>query len=127
LINKYKNKNIEIYYDGGCPFCTYFVVLSKLKKEYSVSIRNLRDLPDKVKQFKKKSYDVNEGMLVIFDDNIYFGHEAVYLITKLSDKKYYSSKIFNTFFSNKHSTKIIYPILKFFRNVTLKLLNRKKI
>jgi len=79
-------KKIEIYYDGDCPFCTQFVLLSKLKKEYEVSINNLRNVPDKVKEFKEKLYDVNEGMVVIFDNEVYFGHKAVYLMTKLSDK-----------------------------------------
>jgi len=120
-------KKIEIYYDGDCPFCTQFVVLSKLKKEYEVSLYNLRNVPDKVNEFKEKSYDVNEGMIVIFDNEIYFGHKAVYLITNLSDKKFFLSKIYKTFFFNLTVTKYFYPILRFFRNITLKILGRKKI
>ena len=120
-------KRIEIYYDGDCPFCTKFVVLSKLKKEYEVSINNLRDFPDKVKEFNKKSIDVNEGMIVILENEIYFGHQAVHLITILSDKKYFLSKIYKIFFSNLTFTKFLYPIMRLFRNITLKILGRKKI
>ncbi len=120
-------KKIEIYYDGDCPFCTQFVLLSKLKKEYEVSINNLRNNPDKVKEFKEKLYDVNEGMVVIFDNEVYFGHEAVHLMTKLSDKNYFLSKIYNIFFSNLAFTKFLYPIMRFFRNITLRILGRKKI
>ena len=120
-------KNVEIYYDGDCPFCTYFVILSKLKKKYKVSIKNLRIFPDKVKEFKKKSYDVNEGMVVIFENKIYHGHEAVYIITKLSDKRYFSSILYKILFPNMLITNIFYPFLRLFRNITLKILRRKKI
>jgi len=120
-------KNILIYYDGGCPFCTYFVLFSKLRKKYNILTRNLRDFPDKVNEFKKNSYDVNDGMIAIFDGKVYFGHEALNLIAKLSDKRFISSIIYKTLFSNIYISKFMYPILKFFRKVTLKLLNRKKI
>ena len=120
-------KSVEIYYDGGCPFCTYFVIFSKLNKQYEVSMKNLRDFPDKVEEFKKDLYDVNDGMIVIFDNKIYHGHHAIYIITKLSDKKYFSSILYRVFFSNIFITRILYPILRFFRNITLKLLKRKKI
>ena len=36
-------KKIKIFYDGGCVFCNNYIQLVKLKKDFDVSLVNLRD------------------------------------------------------------------------------------
>ena len=66
--------NIDIYYDGMCPFCHNFVKLTRLKSAYKVNLFNLREYPQKSLEFSKQGYDVDEGMIVTLNDKIYFGH-----------------------------------------------------
>jgi len=118
---------LTIYYDGECPFCRNFVRLSKLKEEYDVYLYNLREEPGKVQSFLTKGYNVNEGMIVVIEDKIYHGHEAVYMISALSNKITWVGNIYYFLFSNKNITKFLYPILVAGRNLTLFLLRRTKI
>ena len=118
---------LDIYYDGGCPFCKSFVTLSRLKTMYDVKLHNLRNLPDDVKLFMDQGYNVEDGMLVRVEDEIYFGHQAVQIIADLSNKNKVIGRIYFTIFSNKKFVKFIYPFMRLGRNITLKILGRKKI
>ena len=118
---------VKIYYDGDCPYCRNFVVLSKLKSEYDVNLYNLRESPDKVSEFSRNGYDVNEGIIVTVGDTLYFGADAIYIIGKLSDNTKKTGKLYYFIFSNKAFSHFLYPMLKLGRNLTLLMLGRKKI
>ena len=118
---------LSVYYDGECPFCANFVQFSRLRSKFDVSLFDLRETPEKVSYFVNKGYDVNQGMVVVLDDSIYFGHEAIYMIAALSNKNKFIGSVYFFFFSNKKVTKLLYPIMKIVRNFTLLILRRKKI
>ena len=119
--------DLDIYYDGQCPFCTNFVTLARLKKSYTVSLYDLREEKEKSALFTSQGYDINDGMVVILDKKIYHGYEAVYLIAALSNKNKRVGKIYSFFLSKKGLTKFLYPFMRAGRNFTLFLLGRKKI
>ena len=121
------NIDIDIYYDGMCPFCHNFVKLTRLKSAYKVNLFNLREFPQKSLEFSKQGYDVDEGMIVTLNDKIYFGHEAVHIISVLSNTQKISGRIYNFLFSNEAFVRYIYPFLRAGRNFTLRMLGRKKI
>jgi hypothetical protein len=101
--------------------------MSRLKKNYEVSLYNLRNHHEKVEEFQAQGYDVNDGMIVILDKKVYFGHEAVHIIAALSNKNKWIGKVYYFFFSRKIVIKLVYPLLRFGRNITLRLMGRKKI
>lgn len=121
------NMKIDIFYDGECPFCNNFVQLSKLKESHQVALHDLRNNVDQVQLFLEKGYDVNEGMVVIIDEEIHYGYESIYIISILSNRDKCIGKIYYFLFSNKIVTKFLYPAMRLGRNVTLFLLGRKKI
>jgi len=118
---------LDIYYDGECPFCRSFVTLSRLKSMYVVNLHNLRDSPDEVIIFTEQGYNVDDGMIVKFNDETYFGHQAVQIIAALSNKNKVVGRIYYTLFSNKRFVKFLYPLMRLGRNVTLYVLRREKI
>ena len=73
-------EKIDILYDGDCIYCNNFVRLFKLKKKFIVNLTNIRDGGNLVQKYKKV-FDLNEGMLVIHNnDRIYFGYLAVWFL-----------------------------------------------
>ena len=118
---------LDIYYDGECPFCSSFVKMSRLKSMYDVSLFNLRDLPDKAEDFAKRGCDVDEGMIVQLNDEIYFGYEAVHIIAVLSNENKVLGRVYNLLFSNRVFVRFLYPFMRAGRNFTLFLLRRDKI
>jgi hypothetical protein len=66
--------------------------------------------------------DIDQGMVLKFKDVIYYGEDAIHMITLLSSP----SGLFNRFsyvlFGSKWGAAIFYPVCKSLRNLLLKLL-----
>lgn len=123
-----KNK-LDIYYDGDCPFCRNYVAFTNLRKSFNgnVSLHNVRDIPSKVKEFSEKGYNLNDGMIAELNGDIYYGADAVHLMTLLSNNKGVLKRINKALFQYKGTARILYPILRLGRAITLKVLGKRKI
>lgn len=66
--------------------------------------------------------DIDQGMVLKFKDTIYYGPDAIHILTLLSTPSGFFNRINYYFFSTKLGAKIFYPLGKAFRNVLLKLL-----
>ncbi len=122
------NKNMKIIYDGDCPFCSKYVRLIKLKKTIGdVQLINARS--DKLikEKLKKLSIDVNQGMVLIDGEDIYFAEDCVHRLALLSTSSTLFNRINKFVFRHKILSNILYPIMKAGRNLILFILNRKKI
>lgn len=122
------SKAKAIVYDGECPFCSQYVKMLHLQKTIGkVELIDARSSHPLVTELTEKNIDLDEGMAFIDGEDLYYGDECINKLALLST----SSNLFNTFnyciFRSKTLSKILYPMLKFGRNSTLKLLGRKKI
>ena len=122
------NKLIKIIYDGECPFCKDFVKLQDLKKKgYDLNLINARDKNNPLIIELKKNYNLDEGMIVIKDQEILYGDEAAAFVLGSYDGKKIRGKIYSAILKNSSFAKISYPILTFLRKLFLKLINKKLI
>ena len=80
-----------------------------------------------IKDFINKGYDVNKGMIVEIDNQIYWGDEAIHILAMISSRSNLFNLINSFIFRSKLLSKIIYPMLVFGRSVTLKILGIKNI
>lgn len=96
---------IEIYYDKECPFCNKYTQILNLRKEHDVIIKNAREDLQKLRYFYSYGYDINNGIIVQIEDNIYQGAKAIAMLDNLSEQSnfFYKTKLFQNF---------LYPILK---------------
>ncbi|MEP4031533.1 DCC1-like thiol-disulfide oxidoreductase family protein [Roseibium polysiphoniae] len=119
---------IKIIYDGDCPFCSRYVVISRLRSSVGpVTLVNAREGGPDVEKALADGYDLNEGMLAYYEGRAYYGHDCVHLISLLSSRYGPLNKIASALFSNRTVARFSYPLLRFGRNVTLRVLGRKKI
>lgn len=118
---------VQIIYDGECPFCSRFVKLTRLQKRFGdVQLINARDkiaLAKVPPEFLNVSLD--DGMLVIHEGVSYYGDEAVHILSVMASRSGAFSRLFLPLFRNRGMSRLIYPILKFGRRVTLKVLGIK--
>ena len=108
-------------YDGECPFCNHFAELLELKSKIkNISILDGRKNPDLINDFLQKGYDLDNGAILLMDENIFHGAEAINTICKLINKP--SSKLLEilskTFKSSKR-TRFIFPFLVRARRLAL--------
>ena len=76
---------IKLYYDKECPFCNEYSKYVELRKVYDMEIINAREALDKVKDYKDKGFDINNGMIIEFEDK--FSKGGLKLSRKVHNKK----------------------------------------
>jgi predicted DCC family thiol-disulfide oxidoreductase YuxK len=108
--------SLRIVYDGDCPFCRNYVALLRLRERHDVRLVDARREPALAAQY---GLDLNEGMIVDMDGKVHHGARAVSLLSHLSGR-------FGLLRSERVAS-AVYPLLRFGRNVTLKLLGRSQI
>lgn len=117
-----------VIYDGECPFCSSYVNLMALRNQVSeIELVNARSDDPRVVDVQKKGYDLNEGMIVIYNAQIYYGSEALALISKLNTKTDTIPRLLAKTLGNSTRARILYPALKIGRAITLKVLGRSAI
>ena len=119
---------LTIYYDAECPFCHNFIQYQKLKKNVGdIFLIDIRTDKNNQNRLKLLGYNLNEGMLVEHLGYFYYGADAIHYLAQLNDSKSKIGKINFLIFSSKSRSNIIYPFLKFGRQITLFILNKAMI
>ena len=117
-------KKIKLYYDKDCPFCDEYSKYVELRKTFDIEIINTRQELEKLNAFKKRGFDINDGMIIEYEGNIFQGSDAIKIIDKYILKKG-AIDIFLSFIINLPGFKqIIYPLVKVLRIIILKSLGR---
>ena len=118
---------LQIIYDGDCPFCQRYVMLQDLRAHNDVELINAREQHPLKSTLQDQGYDLDEGMVLVQDSNIYHGADALQMISLLSKTRSLSGRLMNWLFRNPRIARICYPLLRAGRNLTLKLLGKKPI
>ena len=126
--NIFPSGEISIIYDDGCPVCSYYIEFSHIKKKYGkinyIKARNNQVILDFIQSL---NLDINEGMIVVFEKRIYYGHNAVNLISILGEKDTFKNTVVISIFKYKIISKLLYPLLKLGRRILLFIIGRKLI
>lgn len=120
---------LTIIYDGDCPFCSAYVKLTRLKQQVGeINLVNAREAGSTLlEELADQNYDLNQGMLMLYGGKCYFGADCMHMLALLSSKSNFFNKCCAVVFNNHTITKILYPILRTGRNLTLRILGKKKI
>jgi predicted DCC family thiol-disulfide oxidoreductase YuxK len=125
---KMNNDVVYLIYDGECPICSYAAKVIKLRQAVGkLEIINARDQHSLVEEINNHKYDLNKGILVKYQESLYFGNDAMHLLALLGSPVDLFNKINVTLFKSKILLAICYPVFKFIRSCLLKILDVKKI
>ena len=105
--------NYTFIYDGECPFCNHFAELLEFKSKLTnIKILDGRKNLTLIESLLEKGYDLDKGAILLKDEDIFHGSDAINTICKqISNPS--SSLLFllsRVFKSNKR-TKVIFPFL----------------
>jgi predicted DCC family thiol-disulfide oxidoreductase YuxK len=121
-----KNNNVTIVYDGECPFCSDFVALNRLKESgYTLTIINARDTKNPVVVDLRKSYDIDNGMIVIYREKVLYGSSAARFISSSYSHKVLRASLYRLILGNQKIANILYPVLVFLRKLYFRLVGKK--
>jgi len=119
---------LTIVYDGECPFCSNFVALMVLKEAIGrVDLIDARSAhPIAAKLFEHK-FDLDEGMVVIYGEKVYYGSDAVALLSALSNREGWITRLISLALRDPRRANLVYPWMKAGRRLVLKMLGRSRI
>jgi hypothetical protein len=117
-----------LVYDGECPVCNtytkYILIRETVGRLHLVDARHPSALLDEV---TAAGLDIDHGMVLKFNDVIYYGSDAVYVVTRLGSPSGIFNRINYYFFGSKIGANIFYPVGKAFRTALLKIMGIKYI
>lgn len=115
-------------YDGDCPFCTRFVAWQSLRASVGpVDMLNARDGGEYISVLWDAGYDFNEGMVLIWNDQIFHGDDCVHRLALLSSRSGVFNKLNSVIFKSPRISALLYPVLRTGRNITLQVIGRKRL
>ena len=126
-LSYYPAGSIIIIYDGDCPFCRSYITLTRLKELANTILLNAREEPALCQDLVDEGVCLDDGMVVIINNQIHHGGDAINLITILSSKNTQFNKVAYLVFSKPVISKVAYPFLRGIRNITLRLLGKRPI
>lgn len=121
-------KKIQIVYDKECPICDFYCrkfEAGDLDDELlRVDAREQSDIMDEITEI---GLDIDEGMVVKVDDRLHYGSDAIHELALLSSGKGFVNSLGKLAFRSGSVARILYPLMKFLRNLLLKMLGRTRI
>ncbi len=105
--------NFTFIYDGECPFCNHFAELLEIKSKLNnIKILDGRKNLTLIKSLLDKGYDIDKGAILLKDDEIFHGADAINTICKQINNPSSSLLLLlsRVFKSNKR-TNLIFPLL----------------
>ena len=117
-----------LVYDGECPVCKTYCKYIRIREAVgSLQLVDARQPSTLMDEITAAGLDIDQGMVLKFKNVIYYGPDAIHVLTLLSTPSGIFNRINYYVFSTKLGAKIFYPIGKAFRTLVLKLLRIKYI
>ena len=104
---------LTFIYDGECPFCNHFAELLELRSKINnISILDGRKDKKLITSFLDKGYDIDKGAILIKDDQIFHGAEAINTVCKqIKNPSDNLLKLLSEIFKSNKRTNFLFPIL----------------
>jgi predicted DCC family thiol-disulfide oxidoreductase YuxK len=122
------NKQILLIYDKECPACHFYCQIVRIRQSVGeLVLIDARENPEVLKEVTAKGLDIDQGMVLKMDGQLYYGSDAIHLLALLSGRSGVFNRLNYWLFSSKKVAAILYPILRYCRNLLLKILGKTKI
>lgn len=120
---------ISVIYDGECPFCASYVSMMRLRQAVGpVDLVDARSGDPRVREVVRAGHDLDAGMVVLWQDEIFYGDRAVHLLATLSSEGGGPfNRLQRAVFANPRRAARLYPVLAFGRRLFLRLIGRQTI
>ena len=105
--------NLTFIYDGECPFCNQFAELLELKSKINnISIMDGRKNPKIIKSLLEKGYDIDQGAILLKDDEIFHGAQSINNIcNQINNPSSQLLKLLSNIFKSDKRTNLLFPFL----------------
>ena len=105
--------NYTFIYDGECPFCNHFAELLEIKSKITnIKILDGRKNLTLIKSLLDKGYDLDKGAILLKNEDIFHGADAINTICKqIKNPSSSLLLILSRVFKSTKRTNFIFPLL----------------
>jgi predicted DCC family thiol-disulfide oxidoreductase YuxK len=116
---------LTVVYDGDCPFCRNYVQLMALRKAVGqVDLVDARSPHPVVRRLIDMGFDLNEGMATLYGGKVYYGSDSVVLLSSMTHEYGWLGRLMAILLRNPARARLLYPLMKAGRRVTLRMLGK---
>ena len=105
--------NYTFIYDGECPFCNHFAELLEIQSEITnIKILDGRKNLTLIKSLLDKGYDLDKGAILLKDEEIFHGADAINTICKkINNPSSSLLLLLSRVFKSTKRTNLLFPLL----------------
>jgi|TARA_B110000240_G_C13384300_1_gene403973 predicted DCC family thiol-disulfide oxidoreductase YuxK len=123
-----KREEILLIYDRECPACNAYCQVVKIRESVGdLRIIDARENSDVLHEITSQGFDIDQGMVLKMGNQLYYGADAIHTLALIGSRSGVFNRINYWIFKSKKISTILYPVLRFFRNMLLKTLRKSKI
>ena len=122
------NREILLVYDKQCPACDFYCNLVRIRDSVgTLKLVDARDPSPVMDEITALGLDIDQGMVLKVDEQIYYGADAIHALTLLGTRSGFFNRINYWVFSSAQASAMLYPVFRSLRNLLLKALRVTKI
>lgn len=117
-----------VVYDGECIFCRNFARLLRLRESVgAVELLDARSVDPRVLAYQRQGYDLNQGMLFVWQGQVYHAAAAMQTLAALTTPVSWFNRLAAAVFSHPAAARLLYPVLNCGRMLLLILRGKRLI
>lgn len=122
------SEEILLVYDRECPACNSYCQVVNIRESVgNLRIVDARENSEVLQEISAQGLDIDQGMVLKMGEQFYYGSDAIHTLALIGSRSDIFNRLNYWVFKSKRISSIVYPILKFFRNILLKILRKKRI
>lgn len=119
---------ILLVYDRECPVCNAYCQVVRIRESVGeLRIVDARAESDVMEEITREGLDIDQGMVLKMGDRLFYGSDAIHALALISTRSGVFNRLNYWAFRSQRVSKVLYPVLRAFRNLLLKLLGKTKI
>lgn len=123
-----KREEIVLVYDRECPACNAYCQIVNIRQSVGdLKIVDARENSDVMDEITSQGLDIDQGMVLKMGGQLYYGADAIHALALIGSRSGIFNRMNYWMFKSKTASAILYPCLKFCRNLLLKILGKTKI
>ena len=121
-------EEILLIYDKECSACNNYCQMVQIKETVGdLKIINARDSSDVMQEITDADLDIDQGMVLKLGDKLYYGSDAIHALALMNSRSGMFNRVNYWMFKSERVSKLLYPMLRSFRNLLLKGIGVSKI
>jgi predicted DCC family thiol-disulfide oxidoreductase YuxK len=119
---------LVVVYDGDCPLCSSYVRRIRIAENVTqIDLLNARDHLALVESFRERGIEINRGMIVMVDEQLYYAEDALRVLAALSTSWGLCNRLSAFLFRSSRRASIFYPVMVVGRWTLLHMMGRRQI